>query len=60
MIQKGYIEGTVAQFPLKMGKTAAQTAYAYLNGKSIEKRICIPVELITRKNLNRFDVHGWQ
>ena len=60
MIQKGFIEGTVAQFPLKMGKAAAETAYNYLAGKEIEKRICIPVELITKKNLGSFDVHGWQ
>ena len=60
MIARGFIEGSSAQRPIEMGKKAAQTAYDYLAGKTIEKQILIPVTLITRDNLSDFDADGWQ
>jgi len=60
MIQQGYMEGTTAQFPQVMGKKAAELAYDYLSGKHVNHKIFIPVQLITRKNLDAFDVLGWQ
>lgn len=60
MIKEGYLDGSSAQFPYKIGRKAAEIAYDYLSGKSVEKNIIIPVELITRQNLDKFDIAGWQ
>ena len=60
MIKQGFLEGTSAQFPIEMGNTAAETAYQYLNGESIESDIIIPVKLITQENLVDYDIAGWQ
>lgn len=60
MIQQGYLEGTSAQRPIEMGRTAAETAYAYLRGEEVDKNITVDVTLITRNNLSEFDVDGWQ
>lgn len=60
MIKEGYLEGTSAQFPYKIGREAAKVAYDYLNGKQVEEDIVIPVELIIKDNLDQFDIAGWQ
>jgi ribose transport system substrate-binding protein len=60
IIHEGHMEGTSAQFPKTMGKVAAENAYSYLAGKKIEKKISIPVKLITKKNVEYFDMLGWQ
>lgn len=60
MIHEGYMEGSAAQFPQIMGRTAAETAYEYLSGRHIDKKIIIPVKLITKKNIDDFDMLGWQ
>lgn len=60
MIQQGYLEGTSAQKPIEMGRIAANAAYDYLQGKKIDKNIVVDVTLITRSNLNEFDIDGWQ
>lgn len=60
MIEQGYLEGTSAQQPIEMGKLAVKTAYEYLQGEDIEKEMTVEVTLITKDNLNEFDVDGWQ
>ncbi len=60
MIRQGYLEASSAQSPRVLGRTVAETAYAYLNGEKIEQYIVIPVTLITSENLDEFDVNGWQ
>lgn len=60
MIQQGYMEGTSAQKPIRMGRISARAAYDYLDGKEIKKDITVEVTLITRDNLDGFDVDGWQ
>lgn len=60
MIRQGYMEGTSAQKPIQMGRISAQVAYDYLEGRDIEKNITVEVTLITRDNLDEFDVDGWQ
>lgn len=60
MIERGYLEGTSAQRPIQMGRTAAETAYRLLDGEDIEKDITVEVTLITRNNLSEFDIDGWQ
>lgn len=60
MIAEGSLTGTVAQFPIKIGQTTAQTIYQILSGKSYPSEITIPVEFITSENLDQFDMDGWQ
>ena len=60
MIDRGLIEGTAAQYPIRMGQVAAETAYRYLNGEEVEPEILTPVTMITKNNLNEFDIGGWQ
>jgi ribose transport system substrate-binding protein len=60
MIHEGCMEGTSAQFPQMMGRTAAENAYNYLEGRKVDKKIIIPVKLITKKNVEDFDMLGWQ
>lgn len=60
MIKEDLIEGTSAQRPIEIGTTAVKMAYDYLSGKKIKKEIIVPVTLITKDNLNKFDINGWQ
>lgn len=60
MIKQGYMEATSAQSPKQIGRTVAEKAYGYLNGETIEKNIVIPVTLITKENLEQYDINGWQ
>jgi ribose transport system substrate-binding protein len=60
MIAEGYIEASASQSPKTMGAKAAEIAYAFLRGEPIEKHIEIPGPLITKNNLNQFDIDGWQ
>ena len=60
MIQEGLIKGTSSQKPSVIGKIAAETAYKYLNGETIEDYIVVPVTLVTKENLPAFDIDGWE
>ena len=60
MMKQGYVTGTSAQSPKSIGKTAAQMAYQYLNGEEIEKYVSIEPVMITRENLEEFEINGWQ
>jgi ribose transport system substrate-binding protein len=60
MINKGYMEGTSAQFPLKMAEQSVELAYKVLNNEEIESLIYVPIELITEANIDNFDITGWQ
>lgn len=55
------IVGTVAQSPIKMGQIAVENIYNILNGKKkIEKNIIIPISLINKENLFKYDEDRWQ
>ncbi len=60
MINEGYLEGSVAQFPYVLGRAAVNTAYEYLDGEIVKKEYVIETELITKRNLEKFDITGWQ
>ena len=51
---------SAAQTPLNMGKTAVRIAYRLIAGKKVPRTIILPVYLITDKNINRYNVLGWQ
>lgn len=54
------IVGTVAQSPIKMGQIAVENMYNILNGKKIEKNTIIPISLINKENLFKYDEDRWQ
>ena len=60
LINTGLIQATAAQSPVKMGQLAYQKAKALLENKKIEKKIEVPVELISRDNISNFELTGWQ
>ncbi len=60
MIEEELLEGSCAQRPIVIGRTAANTAYNFFNGESVEKSIVVPVTLITKENINEFEINGWQ
>ena len=54
------IVGTVAQSPIKRGQIAVENMYNILNGKKIEKNVIIPISLINKENLFKYDEDRWQ
>lgn len=60
MVKYGLFASTAAQSPITIGRIAAEQASSFLNGFSIEKRIVVPVFLITREDINEFKTIGWQ
>lgn len=50
---------TAAQAPQKLGQQAITAAYRLLAGKSVPRRIVIPVTLITKRNQHLYNISGW-
>lgn len=51
MIENGKLTATAAQFPVKIGNIAAETAYKKLSGEKVDKYIKVPVKLLTKENM---------
>lgn len=60
MLKLGYVTATSMQSPKTIGRVAAETAYQYLDGQKVEKYISIEPQLITRENLDQYEVNDWQ
>ena len=60
LLEQGYVTATSAQSPKELGRVAAETAYAYLNGETVEQYISIPPYLITKDNFNAYEINEWQ
>ena len=60
MINEGYLEGSSAQRPIVMADMAVAMAYDYISGKEVKKLVIVPVTLITKDNIDEFDISGWQ
>lgn len=58
--QSPLIAGTAAQSPIKFGTLAAKNMYKILERKDIPKTIEVPVTLITKDNIDSYNVKGWQ
>jgi ribose transport system substrate-binding protein len=43
-----------------VGEQAADTLYSLLNGEKVESRILVPVELVTKENVEEYNVDRWQ
>jgi len=50
-IQKGEMEGSIAQYPSAMGKLAVETAVNIINGQTVSEFISTKIELITKEKL---------
>ena len=53
-IAQGRLVATAAQFPVEMGKAAAEQAYNHLEGRPVEKEVKVRVELIDKANAANF------
>lgn len=60
MIKDGVMTATAAQSPIGIGTTAAEAAYKFLSGETVEKNISVPVVLITEENVDEYGTEGWQ
>ena len=49
-IEKGWVTGTAAQFPIEHGRLAAQAALKFLNGQSVAATYEVPVGIVTKAN----------
>ena len=54
-IDKGtQVKAAIAQDPYQMGKTAVEQAVAQLAGKTMEKKVTVPIDLVTKANVQKF------
>lgn len=61
LINKGEMTGTVAQSPKTIGRMAADNAYLLLKDDNLKKtEEIIPVELIVKDTMNKYNLKGWQ
>ncbi len=60
MVLRGKMSGTAAQYPVVMGRTAVETAYAYLNGETVDQDILVKVSMMNKDNLDENNSRGWQ
>ncbi|MBQ9063812.1 MAG: sugar ABC transporter substrate-binding protein [Blautia sp.] len=60
MILEGEVTGSSAQSPGTLGRTAAETAYQYLNGEEIEPYISIAPFMINIDNIGEYNVNDWE
>lgn len=60
MIYEKKMTATAAQSPMKTGATAARMLYDILDKKEIDKKIILPVTLITEENVDQFNLNGWE
>lgn len=60
LIKEGMMSATAAQFPSQIGQTVAEVIYRLLDGEKVEKKISVPVELVTKENVEQFSIDRWQ
>jgi ribose transport system substrate-binding protein len=53
-ILAGKLHSSSAQFPIEIGRIAAEKCYEHLAGKPVEKDVKIPVKLVTKENAAEF------
>ena len=58
--QSSMVAGTAAQSPIRFGQLAAREMYRLLKDEDVPKKIEVPVTLITRDNIDSFNIKGWQ
>lgn len=53
-IRSGKMFSTATQMPTRSGTRGAEAVAAYFNGEKLDKNIILPMELITRENVDKF------
>lgn len=59
LIKEGMMTGTSAQFPKVMGDDAIGMGYQLLEGKKIDNKKIVSVEMVTKNNINKYDINRW-
>lgn len=60
LIYDGKMKASAVQFPSRIGEEAANAIYDLLEGKEVQKYISVPVELVTKDNVEDYSVDRWQ
>lgn len=60
LVNEGLLRGTVAQYPRKMARKAVEISYDLMDGKEVEKRNILSVDMVNRDTLNQFSIERWQ
>ena len=60
LIYEGKMKASVAQFPTKIGEEAGNAIYDLLEGKEVNFHISVPVVLVTKENVEQYNVDRWQ
>jgi ribose transport system substrate-binding protein len=60
MIKEKIMLATSAQYPSEIGQNAVEQLYNMIEGRPVEKKIKVPVNLISAENINEFSTKGWQ
>ncbi|WP_231036172.1 sugar ABC transporter substrate-binding protein [Pectinatus sottacetonis] len=59
MIAKGNMTATAAQSPRRLGQIAAEKAYEILAGTNRRKLVELQTILLTKENIDKYNVDGW-
>lgn len=60
LVDDQLMTATCAQFPCKIAKEAVAQGYLAIDGKCEQHEIIVPVELLTKENVNNYGIDGWQ
>lgn len=61
MIEEGKMTATVAQSPKRFGKKAGSLLYEIFSMKKIKKKNYVyPVSIVTKENIQKYSLEGWQ
>lgn len=60
LIKEGMMSASAAQFPSRIGQITADVIYRLLNGEVVERKIQVPVELVTQENVEQYSIDRWQ
>jgi len=60
MVNSGFLTATCAQFPSRVAEEAVKQAYAAISGGCEYKEVIVPVELLTKENVDQYGIDGWQ
>ena len=60
MVKEDKMCATVSQSPRKIGRISGESLYNIFQGKEVDKKIVVPVELITKENIDEFRLDTWQ
>lgn len=60
MIKEGIMLATAAQYPTEIGQNAVDQLYNMIEGRDVEKKIKVSVNLINIENIDGFSTKGWQ